>query len=362
MARPCRGPALGHRLGGCGRRGSFPTWGSPRGTPSLAAAIPEPGRQARTTRPSGMIVKPDLFGPADALPVFQTRSAPSPVTFDTAYRRIADERCGGRARARNRPITFAGKADRHGRRRGPRPGATRSSLPFVHDPAAPELAGRKLAVTFHIPGESGPMTWHALAMTTSYVTAPERRRASANWKTTAPMPYGATSWFFLDAVDAMAAPGDEGAWCASATAPRRTAMGSTLNGDDRWTDVLSRRLHAVDGMQRGRGERGACRQPGARPAGSSEAGRITQAREAPPPRRGWSGTCSACPGVSHVIWLEGYGRPGRCRAPRPTQVRDGMAAAAAQMRARIKGVKVIGGDSDQHPRQCGAGLWHRRCR
>jgi hypothetical protein len=46
------------------------------------------------------------------------------------------------------------------------------SLPFVHEPAAPELLGRKLAASFHVAGESGPMTWHAKALTTSYLTAP----------------------------------------------------------------------------------------------------------------------------------------------------------------------------------------------
>jgi hypothetical protein len=46
------------------------------------------------------------------------------------------------------------------------------TLPFVHDPATAELLGRKLAVSFHVVGESGPMTWHAKALTTSYLTAP----------------------------------------------------------------------------------------------------------------------------------------------------------------------------------------------
>jgi hypothetical protein len=34
------------------------------------------------------------------------------------------------------------------------------------------LAGRKLGVSFHVVGESGPMTWHAKALTSSYITAP----------------------------------------------------------------------------------------------------------------------------------------------------------------------------------------------
>jgi len=42
-------------------------------------------------------------------------------------------------------------------------------LGFVHGNGADaDLAGRKLAVSFHTVGSTGPMTWHAKAMTTSY--------------------------------------------------------------------------------------------------------------------------------------------------------------------------------------------------
>ena len=45
-------------------------------------------------------------------------------------------------------------------------------LPFASNASAADLAGRKLAVSFHVAGESGPMTWHAKALTTSYVSRP----------------------------------------------------------------------------------------------------------------------------------------------------------------------------------------------
>jgi len=49
--------------------------------------------------------------------------------------------------------------------------------------ATAELLGRKLAVSFHVVGESGPMTWHAKALTTSYLTAPSARRAAGpGWR------------------------------------------------------------------------------------------------------------------------------------------------------------------------------------
>ena len=50
------------------------------------------------------------------------------------------------------------------------------ALPFVREAADPALLGRRLAVSLHVAGESGPMTWHAKALTTSYVTLTGRRR------------------------------------------------------------------------------------------------------------------------------------------------------------------------------------------
>ena len=46
------------------------------------------------------------------------------------------------------------------------------ALPFVKAPADPMLRGRKLSVSFHVAGESGPMTWHAKALQTSYLSPP----------------------------------------------------------------------------------------------------------------------------------------------------------------------------------------------
>src|SRR6202011_4808225 len=110
-----------------------------------------------------------------------------------------------------------------------------------HDHAASELLGRRLVVSFHIAGESGPMTWHAKALTTSYVTAPGAGATGAAEDEQA-FPFSTASWYFLDALDMM----------APAEAHTIVAFGdsitdgtaSTMNGDDRWPDVLARRLHA----------------------------------------------------------------------------------------------------------------------
>lgn len=308
-------------------QGPFPV-GITAAQPSLAAAFPNPaaGSHEQTFR---LIVKPDLFGRQMRFR-FSNAFGAKPVTFDTAF---AGLQMSGASVVPGtlRPITFAGKPAAN-----VAPGAEAwsdpVSLPFVHDPAGADLAGRKLAVTFHIPGDSGPMTWHALAMTTSYVTAPDAG-AIGQLEDDSAYAYSATSWFFLDAVDAMAAPGTRVVVCLGDGLT--DGAGSTLNGDDRWTDVLSRRLHAVDGVNvavvneglAGNQVLGASDH--AVPGGPSATARLER-------------DVLSLSGVSHVIWLEGMADLA-VGGVTPEQVRDGMATAIAQIRARIKGVSVIGG-------------------
>jgi lysophospholipase L1-like esterase len=114
----------------------------------------------------------------------------------------------------------------------------------VNLPAGALTEGRKLAVSFHVVGPTGPMTWHAKALQTSYVTAP-RAGAQTKAEDDAAYPYTTTSWYFLDAVD-VTAPANTVVVCAFGDSITDGTL-STLNGDDRWPDVLSRRLHAAYG-------------------------------------------------------------------------------------------------------------------
>src|SRR5262249_16861031 len=102
----------------------------------------------------------------------------------------------------------------------------------------------KLAISFHVAGESGPMTWHAKALTTSYVTAPGAGSKGKS-EDEAAFPYSTASWFFVDAVEMMAPANSFAIVAFGDSITDGTA--STMNGDDRWPDVLSRRLHAVHG-------------------------------------------------------------------------------------------------------------------
>jgi lysophospholipase L1-like esterase len=88
------------------------------------------------------------------------------------------------------------------------------------------------------------MTWHAKALQTSYLSRP-RSGVHTSEDDDAAFPFTTTSWYFLDAVDVMA-PANTVVVCAFGDSITDGTL-STLNGDDRWPDVLSRRLHVAYG-------------------------------------------------------------------------------------------------------------------
>ena len=113
------------------------------------------------------------------------------------------------------------------------------ALPFVPEGQGGLLQGRKLAVSLHVAGESGPMTWHAKALQSSYGTAPGAG-SHGNEEAEAAFPYSTASWFFLDALDMLAPAGTPVVVAFGDSITDGTA--STMNGDDRWPDVLQRRF------------------------------------------------------------------------------------------------------------------------
>src|SRR6202023_1073471 len=221
------------------RAGPYPI-GNPSAQPDLRFAFPSPEIGARD-QSFRLIVRPDLWGRQVRLR-FSNALGTRPVTFDGVYVGL-QLAAATLVPASNQPVSFAGA-----RSTTVAPGLSVWSdsvnLPFVHDPTAPELLGRKLAVSFHIAGESGPMTWHAKALTTSYVTAPGAGATGAAEDEQA-FPFSTASWYFLDALDMMA-PAE--AYTIVAFGDSITdGTASTMNGDDRWPDVLARRLHAIYG-------------------------------------------------------------------------------------------------------------------
>jgi lysophospholipase L1-like esterase len=217
-------------------QGPYPV-GNSSAQPDQRFAFPSPpaGANDQTFR---LIVRPGLWGRQARLRltnVFGTK----PVTFDGVYVGL---QLGGPAlvRGTNRPVTFAGK-DGVTLAPGGSAWSDPVSLSFVHDSSAGELAGRKLDVSFHVVGESGPMTWHAKALQTSYVSPPGSGFKGAS-DDEAAFPYGTSSWFFLDAVEMLAPAGSFAVVAFGDSITDGTA--STMNGDDRWPDVLWRRLNA----------------------------------------------------------------------------------------------------------------------
>ena len=218
--------------------GPYPT-GNAVAQPDLRDILPAAGANDQTFR---LIVKPDLWGKRIRLR-FTNVFGDRPITIDGAYAGM-HAGAGRIGPHTNRPVLFD---------RG-KPAATVEPGKFVYsDPvtldylppiAAPDA--RKLAVSFHIAGASGPLTWHAKALTTSYLTGP-RAGSHGGEEASDAFPFTTTSWYLLDEVEVMAPAGTKvvAAFGDSIT----DGTNSTINGDDRWPDFLSQRLHASAGTR-----------------------------------------------------------------------------------------------------------------
>ena len=220
-----------------------------------------------------------------------------PVTFDGMFVGL---QLGSAAvvTGTNRPVTFGGKSGIT-----IQPGKSAWSdtvnLPFVTNLGSAALAGRKLAVSLHVAGESGPMTWHAKALTTSYLTAPGAG-AQGGREDEAAFPYTTASWYFLDAIEMMMPRETRAVVAFGDSITDGTA--STMNGDDRWPDVLSRRLHAAYGERIAVVNAGI---GGNQIAGPAEYGPNKPFPGGPAAVQRIDRDVFALSGVKTVIWLEG---------------------------------------------------------
>ena len=314
-------------------QGPFPS-GYASAQPNLTFAFPDPAAGARD-QSFRLVVRPDIWGPSARLRfsnAFGTRA----VTFDNVY--AAQYAVGGTLTpGTNRPVLFNG-APNITVPPGQSAWSDAVDLPFVHDRADPALAGRKLAVSFHVAGESGPMTWHAKALTTSYVTAPGAGATGAQ-DGDAAFTFATASWYFLDAVD-MAAPA--GTRLIVAFGDSITdGTDSTLNGDDRWPDQLSRRLHAAYGSNVAVVNEGI---GGNRVTGPASYGPAQPYPGGPAMQQRLERDVLGLSGIATVIVFEGindFGKSGEGASP------DAVASATTgivrRLREKIKGVRVIGG-------------------
>ena len=312
-------------------QGPYPV-GNPSAQPLMTGVFPQPAQGARD-QSFRLIVRPDLWGPQTRIRLSNALGTQT-ITFADVYVGV-QQGSSEVLKGTNRPVSFGGQR-RVSVPAGQWVWSDPVDLPFVRPDTLPWLQGRRLAVSFHVPDTSGPMTWHAKALTTSYLTAPgtgsqgHREEESAFSHTT-------TSWFFLDAVDMMA-PADTrvvvgfGDSITDGTA-------STLNGDDRWPDVLSRRLHRevdqqVVVLNAGIG--------GNQVVGPAQYSPIQPFPGGPSALMRLERDILSLSGVSTVIWLEGindFGKNGNASAE---SVIGGMRAGVALMRQHIPSIQVLG--------------------
>lgn len=312
-------------------QGPYPV-GNPSAQPDQRFAFPSApdGARNQTLR---LVVRPDIWGRQVRLR-FSNAFGTKPVTFDDVYVGL---QLGGPAvvQGTNRPVTFGGKTSVT-----IPPGGSAWSDPaplvFARDPASPILAGRKLAVSFHVVGESGPMTWHAKALQTSYVSAPDSGSRGKD-ESEAAFPYSTASWFFLDAVE-MRAPADSFAVLAFGDSIT-DGTASTMNGDDRWPDVLSRRLKAIYGNRIAVVNTGI---GGNQIAGPAQYGPDKPFPGGPSALSRLDRDVLELSGATALIWLEGTNDFSKNGNASFETVREAMKQGVARLRARRPEMRLIG--------------------
>ncbi len=307
--------------------GPYPI-GNPTAQPEMKFAfpVPEQGANDQTFR---LTIRPDVWGKQARIRLsnaFGTR----PVTFDDVY--VGLQESGSAVTAgTNSALQFAGKKSVT----VPPGGSVVSdavSLNFVRSTADPLLKGRKLSVSFHVAGQSGPMTWHAKALTTSYVTA-AGAGSKGRQESERDFPFPTTSWYFLDEVDMRV--GNETKVVVAFGDSITDGTATTINGDDRWPDVLSRRLHAKFGATYALVNQGI---GGNRVAGPSEYTPANPIPGGPSAVSRIDRDIVALPGVASVVWMEGINDFGADTSF--DAVRDGFSKGVADLRQKIPGVKV----------------------
>ena len=325
-------------------QGPYPV-GNPSAQPVLRFAIPSPaaGLNDQTLR---LMVRPAFWGPQARLR-FSNALGTAAVTLDGMFAGL--QQTGSVLEPNsNQPVRFGGQPNvviAPGQSVWSDPVA----LPFVQGPADPALVGNRLAVSLHVAGESGPLTWHAKGLTTSYLTAPGAG-AKGEADGVLDFPFSTTSWYLLDAVD-MDAPEDTKVVVAFGNSIT-DGTASTLNGDDRWPDVLLQRLQAAGASHVSVVNEGI--------GGNQVVGPASYTPQTP-----FAGGPSALDrldrdvlslsGVTSVIWLEGindFSTNGNATAD---AVIAGMKQGVARIRAKFPGVKIVGATVTTALHSTGAG-------
>jgi lysophospholipase L1-like esterase len=312
-------------------QGPYPV-GNPSAQPDQSFLFPEPAEGARdqTLR---LVLRPSLWGRQARLR-FSNAFGTRPLVLDGVHVGLQH---GGATLVpgTNRPVRFGG-AEAVTIPPGGQAWSDPVDLPFAADPDSPLLMGRKLAVSLHVAGASGPMTWHAKSLQTSYGTAPGAGAKGAEEGEGA-FPFPTASWFFLDAVDMTAPAGTPVIVGFGDSITDGTA--STMNGDDRWPDVLARRLNATLGNRVAVVNAGI---GGNQVVGPQEYSPAKPFPGGPSALARLERDVISLSGVTTVVWLEGTNDFSRNGNASLEAVRDGMREGVRRLRQGIPGVRVVG--------------------
>jgi lysophospholipase L1-like esterase len=312
-------------------QGPYPV-GNPSAQPDLKLAFPLPERGARD-QSFRMIVKPTLWG-RETRVRFSNAFGTQPLSVDAAHIGL-HQGSSAVVQGTNRPITFKGTS-RTVIPAGESLWSDPVVLSFIWDPDNPGMASHKLAISFHITGESGPMTWHAKALQTSYLSFPEAGAVGQQEDESA-FALSTASWYFIDALDMKVADSAFAIVCFGDSITDGTM--STLNGDDRWPDVLARRLRSLHGNRIAVVNAGI---GGNQVVGPGEYSPSKPYAGGPSALTRIQRDVISLSGVGSIVWMEGindFSKNGNASAD---EVIQGMRATVARVRAGLPGIRVIG--------------------
>ncbi|NAZ87865.1 hypothetical protein GTR00_17440, partial [Kineococcus sp. T90] len=196
--------------------------------PLLSRALPERQAQDQTLR---MIVHPGIGGDTWRVKL-SNRFGTRPVTFARASAALQES--GARlVPGTSQDLTFAGQASVT-----VQPGEEVRSDPLRAHLSDADAQRSNVAISLHVAGASGPMTWHAASFTTSYLTGPGAGDHTGAVGDDA-FAHPTTSWFFVSGLEVQRR---DAATVVALGDSITDGFFSTINGDDRWPDLLQRRL------------------------------------------------------------------------------------------------------------------------
>ncbi len=206
--------------------------------PDLSFALPGATTNGAENQTFRMIVKPDLWGGTFRIRLSNAFGT-QPVTFGAAAIGLQDYQANV-VHGTSTRVTFGGGSPSATVPAGDSIFSDAIDLAFVNEIGTEGLSGRNLAVSFAVTGASGPASYHGTGFTTSYISPPNSGDMTRKEDDTA-FPYSTTSFFFLSEVDVMA-PRDTVVVVAYGDSITDGTF-STLNGNDRWENTMSRKLH-----------------------------------------------------------------------------------------------------------------------